>query len=188
MGAINMKLLKQFVGIWTLEDTDALIADVLGGFKGGELPEMLRAHIGALELVKARVSERKIKLIHRRIPEAARLIAGEIHSRGQKAVARSSTVLKGVPRARKEGEFLVVHNFVWGQELAEQIISQAWGKLGEARKGWVAAEERSRTDQFGVDVEFEALFVRSHPPLYELAEKVGGPWDGVIYKRRSNSG
>lgn len=53
-------------------------------------------------------------------------LAYELHRTGQRILARKARRLNGLSKSKIETKFLITHPYIWHQELAQQIIVQAW--------------------------------------------------------------
>jgi hypothetical protein len=123
---------------------------------------------GPEEIAKIEFERLGLRFSIVRFDTLTRGLAYELHRTGQRTLARKAQRLKGLSKSKIETKFLVIHPYVWHQELAQQIIAQAWGRLGEKRKGWVMNAGQSSVKLFGADRQFEELFVKPPDAIYRL--------------------
>ncbi len=154
---------------------------VLKSLPGRRLLQAAAGHPGVDSLLLS-CAEGRVKAGTRSFAMASRILAGEIHCRGQTEVRRQAQVCAASSKREFDRTCIAIHAHVWGQELCEQVCVQAWGKLGKERRTWMQSDERSRTDRFGIDVEFMNLFVDCEQPVYEEIEVVGTPLAGRILR------
>lgn len=115
----------------------------------------------------------------------ARILASTISERADRLVAKNADVLAGMSRKEASSGYLVVHRFSWSKDVSDRILEQCWGGLGKERKNWLMSDDRSLTDSFGVEPEFESLFVNCSEPLYSVAERLDQPIEATVLRREA---
>lgn len=159
--------------------------EILRGRRNRELFARLRSCSGFDEFIDEELLRRSVRLDTRTKAFLCRGVASEVHRRGQRYIlGRAASNMKSGRRSTTS-VLLAVHEFAWGQELADAILAQAWGRLGRERRFWLGSGERSKTESFGVDSEFERRFVETSSPLYERIETISDEvLSGAVYALR----
>lgn len=156
-----------------------LAKDLIREHPGLRLFEAAALH-GSVDGLVASYLGSKLKRSSRTFMFAAIDVAAELHDRGMLVTRKSSSKFAGIRKEVFDRKHIVLHRYVWGQELCERVVSQCWGRIGKERLGWIKSDDRSKTNEFGVDITFLAMFVDCEKPLYERVESVPGQLDGVV--------